>query len=49
MQHERFYHTFENKYTFFWVKEVSDLAYEFCSCVGIAVDQVLTKYGQLVQ
>ena len=30
---------------YFQVKGSSDLAYEFCSCVDIAVNIMLTKYG----
>ena len=33
---------FKNKDTSFRVEEVSDLAYELCYCVDIAVNQILT-------
>ena len=44
-----FSHPFDNKDTIFRVEVVSDLAYEFCSCVDISVNYILTKYGHLVQ
>ena len=49
VQHGMFYHQFENKDTIFRVEVVSDLAYELYSCVDISVNQILTKYGHLVQ
>ena len=49
VQHGKFLRPFKNKYTIFWVEVVSDLNYEFCYCVDIAVNQILTKYGHLVQ
>ena len=49
MQHGLFPHPFENKDIFFCVEVVSDLAYEFCCGVDISVNQILTKYGHLVQ
>ena len=49
MQHGIFNHPFENTDTLFRVEVVSDLAYEFYSCVDISVNQILTKYSQLVQ
>ena len=48
-QHRLFYHPFENKYTIFWLEVLSDLDYEFCSCVEIPGNKILTKYGHLVQ
>ena len=35
-----FYCTFETKYTPFYMEGVSNLAYEFCYCVDIAVDHI---------
>ena len=49
MQHGRFTRPFDNKDTLLWAEVVYDLAYEFCYCVGIAVNPILTKYGHLVQ
>ena len=49
VQNGQFYHPFENKDTILRVKVVSDLAYEFCSCVDIEVNQIFKKYGHLVQ
>ena len=42
-------HPFKNQYNIFLVEVVSDLAYEFCCCVDILLNHVLTKYGHLVQ
>ena len=36
-------HPFKNKDTLLWEKIVFDLAYEFCSCVDIVVDQIKKK------
>ena len=41
VQHGRFSYTFENIYTIFQVEVVSNLSYEFCSCVGISVNNIL--------
>ena len=49
VQHGRFSYQFENKDTIFQVEVLSDLAYELCSCVEILVNEILTKYGNLVQ
>ena len=49
VQSGRFYHPFENKYTILRLEIVSEMAYEFCYCVDIKVNQILTKYGHLVQ
>ena len=49
VQHGLVSHPFENKDTIFRVEVVSDLAYDFCYCVEISVNQILTKYGHLVQ
>ena len=49
VQHGQFLCPFENKDTIFWVEGFSDLAYEFCSCVDIVVNHILTKYGHLMQ
>ena len=49
IQNGKFTCPFGNKYTIFRVEVVSDLAYEFCSCVGIVLKNILTKYGNLVQ
>ena len=49
VQNGLFTHPFENKDTLFRVEVVYDLAYEFCSCVDISVNQILTKFGYLVQ
>ena len=49
IQNGLFYHPLENKDTIFWVEVVSDLDYDFCSCVHISVNQILTKYGRLSQ
>ena len=35
--------------TLFWVEVVSELTYEFFSCVDIVLNQILTKSGNLVQ
>ena len=48
VQHGRFPHPFE-KNTIFRVELVSGLTYEFCSCIDIAVNQILTKSAHLVQ
>ena len=45
VQHEQFYRTFENKYTLFQLELVSDLAYEICSCVDMAVNKILRNMG----
>ena len=44
-----FYHKFENKDTILRVEGVSDLAYEFCYCVYIALNRILKKPVHLVQ
>ena len=49
VQHGQFLHKFENKDTIFCVEVVSHLTYEFCSCIDIAVNQILTKSGHLFQ
>ena len=49
VQNGLFTHPFENKDTLFRVEVVSELAYEFYSCDDISVNQILTKYGNLVQ
>ena len=43
IQNGRFYHPFENKDTLFWFEVVYDLAYEFCSCVENAMNNILPK------
>ena len=48
VQHGHFPYKFKNKYTIFRVEGVSDPAYELFSCVGIAVNHILTTYGHLV-
>ena len=47
--HELLYYTFENKDFIFRVEVVSDLAYEFCFCVDISVNHILTKSGNLMK
>ena len=47
MQHGKFSHPFEKKYTIFRVEVVSDLTYAFYSCVDISVNHILTKSGHL--
>ena len=42
-----FTHQFENTDTLFWVKGVSDLAYELCNCVDIEVNRNPKKPGHL--
>ena len=49
VKYGRFSHIFEDKDTIFWVEEFYDLTYEFFSCVDNVVNQILTKFGQLVQ
>ena len=49
MHHGMFSHTFENKDTLLQVEVVSRLVYDLCTCVDIAVNQILTKSGHLVQ
>ena len=48
MKNGHFYHTFENKDNTLLVEGVSDLVYEFCSCVEIAVNNILKKYEHLM-
>ena len=47
VQHGQFSHPLK-KDTLFLVEVVSDLAYKFCSCVDIEVNQILKKSGHLV-
>ena len=49
VQHGQFYRQFENKDTIFQVEVISDQAYDFCYCVEIAVNRILTKSGHFVQ
>ena len=49
VQNGMFYHPFKNKITIFRVAVVSDLAYEFCSCVDISVNHILTISGHFMQ
>ena len=44
-----FLRPFEDKDTLFHVEAVSDLTYEFCYCVKISLNQILIKFGHLVQ
>ena len=49
VKHGLSYHPFENKDNMLRVEVVSDLAYDFCSCVDISVNQTLTKSGHLMK
>ena len=49
VQHGRFSHPFQNKDTLFRMEVVSDLTHEFCYCFDIAINQIRTKYGHLLQ
>ena len=49
VQHGLVSHPFENKDTIFQVEVVVDLAYGFFSCDSISINQILTKYGRLIQ
>ena len=49
VQNGQFTHPFENKDIILQVDVVSNLAYEFCSYFGISVNQILSKYGHLMQ
>ena len=49
LQNGKFPHTFESKYTIFWVELVYGMAYEIFYCVGIAVNKVPKISGKLLQ
>ena len=49
VNHGQFYHPFEDRDSIFRVEALSDLTYEFFSCVDIAVNHILTKYEHLVK
>ena len=49
VHHGRFYPPFENKDTLLLVEVFSELNYDFCYCDDIVVNQILKKYGHLVQ
>ena len=49
VQYGRLSRPFENKDNILRVEVVSDLAYKLCYCVKIAVNQIPTESGHLVQ
>ena len=46
VNHGYFPHSFENKDNIFWVELLSDLTYESCTCVDIAVNHILKTYDK---